>query len=187
MTRRANVLTRTPAIAADRHKTVLELASSYGTKVFHTANAILGDPAEAEDLQQDVFLKLLKNLPEDVNSWPGFLVTMTTRLAIDRIRRRNRRRELLKMFGRRDNHPSAEQANVSDQQSRALRAAIGRLSARESEAFCLRYLSDLPIAQIAQLMRLTEGNVGVILHRARERLRERLTQQGILDSQEQQS
>src|SRR5688572_3415059 len=72
-----------------------DLARLYGRHVYLTAYRVLGDTALAEDVQQDVFVRLLEHVPDDVVSWPAFLAALATRLAIDRLRRRARWRDLL--------------------------------------------------------------------------------------------
>lgn len=70
---------------------VAALAHHYGRGVFLAAFRVLGDPAQAEDVQQDVFLRLLQRRFPAVESWPAMLQSMAVRLAIDRLRRRGHR------------------------------------------------------------------------------------------------
>jgi RNA polymerase sigma-70 factor (ECF subfamily) len=53
-----------------------------------------------------------------------------------------------------------------------LRDALGRIPAGQAEVFCLRYMSDLSNREIAQQVGMTSNAVGVLLYRARARLRE---------------
>ena len=72
------------------------LARGYGRTVYLAAWRVLGDAGQAEDVQQDVFLRLLETPPGDVASWPAYLAAMATRQAIDRLRSRQRwRRHLI--------------------------------------------------------------------------------------------
>ena len=75
-------LTDAPSEASDPGA----LAARYGTLVFRAAYRVLGDATQAEDVQQDVFLRLLRSRPRDVASWPAWLTTSATRLAIDALR-----------------------------------------------------------------------------------------------------
>ena len=47
-------------------------------------------PPAAEDVQQQVFLRLIESPPQNVESWPAYLTTVGTRLAIDHLRRQRR-------------------------------------------------------------------------------------------------
>src|SRR6185437_9089642 len=70
------------------------LARGYGRAVYLAAYRVLGDASQAEDVQQDVFLRLIEKPPTDVASWPAYLTAMATRQAIDRLRSRQRWRRL---------------------------------------------------------------------------------------------
>ena len=61
------------------------LARGYGRAVYLAAYRVLGDASQAEDVQQDVFLRLIEKSPADVDSWPAYLAAMATRQAIDRL------------------------------------------------------------------------------------------------------
>ena len=158
----------------DTRNEVMDLARAYGPRVFHAAQRIVGEPAAAEDIQQEVFLRLLEDLPSDIDSWPAFLTTMATRLAIDQLRKGSRRRRLLGIFARAESPRTPEELSQAGDLAPALRAALGTLSARESEAFSLRYLSEFSVKQVAEALDLTENNVSVVLHRARTKLARRL-------------
>ncbi len=66
----------------------------HGRAVYLAAYRVLGDAGQAEDVQQDMFLRLIEKPPTDVASWPAYLATMATRQAIDRLRSRQRWRRL---------------------------------------------------------------------------------------------
>ena len=53
-----------------------------------------------------------------------------------------------------------------------LRNSLGALSAREAQAFCLRYMNDLDYREIAEELGITTNAAGVLLHRARAKLRD---------------
>lgn len=174
MQRKALPLAAMSEAAASTTSQVMELARAYGTRVFQAAQRVVGDPAIAEDIQQEVFLRLLEDLPPSIDSWPAFLTTMATRLAIDHSRKTTRRRRLLGMFARSDTPRTPEELSQAGELAPAFRAALATLSVRESEAFSLRYLSDFSVGEVAEALQLTENNVSVILHRARTKLADRL-------------
>lgn len=58
------------------------LAQQYGPLVFKAAYRVLGDASLAEDVQQDVFLKLIESDPVEVGSWPAYLSASAVRTAI---------------------------------------------------------------------------------------------------------
>ncbi len=154
-----------------------DLARQFGRQVFHAAWRVLGDNALAEDVQQDVFVRLLESRDLDgVESWPAWLNAMATRLAIDRLRRQRRWWQILPLW--RDSGPahapSAE--HHADQHERAtrLRSALASLSRKQAQCFALRHLQGLDIPDIARLLSISENLVSVNLHRASRALAARL-------------
>lgn len=148
------------------------LAHDYGRLVFNAAYRVLGDAALAEDVQQDVFLKLIESRTGKVESWPAYLVASAVRGAIDQLRRQKRWGRLMRLWGAHESTSgaSAEQAGIASERGRRLRAALTRLPRREAQCFSLRYLESLDISEIAKALELSENNVNVTLHRARRRL-----------------
>lgn len=165
--------TRVTDAPADRPEA---LARQYGALVYRAAYRVLGDAAMAEDVQQDVFLRLIEQPPRDVASWPAFLTAAAVRTAIDRQRRQRRWWRLLPMWRAQapDHAASAEDAGLHDERARRLREALAELSEREAQCFSLRYLQGLDIPEIAQALALSTNNINVTLHRARRRLEARL-------------
>lgn len=152
------------------------LARLYGALVFKAAWRVLGDAAQAEDVQQDVFLRLIQSPPAGVVSWPAWLSASATRAAIDALRGRQRGWRLLASWGQQQvqSADSAEAHNIEHERARQLRRALANLPRREAQCFGLRYLQGLDIAQIAQALAISENNVNVSLHRARQRLQTQL-------------
>ncbi|TDR43051.1 RNA polymerase sigma-70 factor (ECF subfamily) [Tahibacter aquaticus] len=152
------------------------LARHYGALVFRAAFRILGDAALAEDVQQDVFLRLLEQPPSDVASWPAYLTAAAVRRAIDRQRQQRRWWRVLPVWRAQapQSAASAEDAGLSDERARRLRAAMAELSPREAQCFSLRYLEGMAIDDIARVLAITSNTTHVTLHRARRRLEARL-------------
>ncbi|HJS88733.1 MAG TPA: sigma-70 family RNA polymerase sigma factor [Steroidobacteraceae bacterium] len=155
---------------------VAALAAAYGRQVFHTAHRLLGNASQAEDVQQDVFLRLLEHPPAQVASWPAYLSAMATRLSIDRLRRGTRWRRLLPIWvaSARQDEDSAELPALQAQQAARLRTAMGRLKPREATCFSLRYLQGFEIPQIATSLGMSANHVSVCLHRAQRALQAEL-------------
>jgi RNA polymerase sigma factor (sigma-70 family) len=157
------------------------LARQYGPLVFKAAYRVLGDASLAEDVQQEVFLRLIEARsaevwPDAVKSWPAYLSASAARAAIDVLRRQRRWWRLLPLWQMHapTEAPSAEDTGLAHEQAQRLRSALAKLPRREAQCFGLRYLQSLDIGEIAQALSMTENNVNVTLHRARRRLEAQL-------------
>ena len=156
------------------------LARLYGPLVFKAAYRVLGDASMAEDVQQDVFLRLLETRPGAVEAWPAWLSAAATRAAIDVLRRRHRWRRMfvhpsdVAEIVRRHREIGRARLVVEGERAERLRAALATLPRREAQCFGLRYLQGLEIVEIAQALSMRQNNVNVVLHRARRRLEAQL-------------
>ena len=149
-----------------------QLAHAYGSLVFHAAYRVLGNAAQAEDVQQDLFLRLLESPPDEVASWPAWLRTSATRLAIDRLRRGQRWTRLLPRFRAEPSPTPAGPECLTEQRQRAaqLRLQLARLPRLQAQCFALRVLDGQDIVEIARQLGITDNHARVALHRAGQRL-----------------
>lgn len=152
-----------------------QLARGYGRTVFHAAYRVLGNAAQAEDVQQDLFVQLLERPMPPVANWPAWLATAATRLAIDRLRRHYRWQRLLPGFTRHieDEPERPDQEAARDQDARWLRRVLAGLPRLQAQCFALRHLDGCDVAQIAQTLEISPNHVSVNLHRAAQALLQR--------------
>jgi RNA polymerase sigma-70 factor (ECF subfamily) len=120
--------------------------------------------------------------PDAIRDWGAYLRTMASRTAINRLRHRQKWRGDTTASRTEPVAESEEPEEPKGQEHRALvlEQAIAKLPRREAEVFSLRYIEDFTYEQIAAQMNLTINQVGVILHRARERLRKILLRLGVV-------
>jgi len=149
---------------------VAGLARQYGAAVFRAAWRILGSRAAAEDVQQQLFLRLLESPPRHVDSWPAYLVTSATRLAIDQLRRQRRWRLLAPIWGSDASADAPDEDLEREQASRFMRAALAQLKPRDAYCFVMRHLHGLAPAAIGAALGISENHVSVSVHRARKAL-----------------
>ena len=146
------------------------IVREHGPMVFGTAWRILGNAADAEDVVQDVFLQVHQMVRTRlVRSWAGLLRRLAACRALDRLRQRRPTVPLdgLSVSGGGD---GPEAAAVGRELAGRLRRAVAGLPPREAEVFCLRYFDDLSYQEIAAVLGVRPGAVGVALHKARTRL-----------------
>ena len=143
--------------------------------VLRAAYRITGNPSDAEDVLQTVFMRLVKRVPgaPPMGNVTAYLHRSAVNAALDLVRdRRDARRVPLETEELRLASPDAPAD--SRQQARELRdcirRAIGRLAPRTGEVFALHYFEGYTNAQIAEMLDLSPGGVGVTLHRARTQL-----------------
>jgi RNA polymerase sigma-70 factor (ECF subfamily) len=135
----------------------------------------LGDVSEAEDAASAVFLKALGGLAgyRDGSSFAPWLFRIAHNEVVDCHKRRFRHPETALSFAAdlADPLPSPEDAAVTSDALRRLRALLGTLPARERAVMELR-LTDLTTTEIAAVLSVSEANVRTAQSRALSRLRD---------------
>jgi RNA polymerase sigma-70 factor, ECF subfamily len=152
------------------------LVREHGPVVYGTAWRILGHAADTEDVVQDVFLEAYRlRAAESVRCWPALLRRLAACRALDRLRQR---RAVLSVNGLSvaSNGDDPEATAIGRELAERLRQAVAELPEREATVFCLRYFDDLPNQQIADILNLQPGAVGVALYKARAKLEALLTE-----------
>jgi RNA polymerase sigma-70 factor (ECF subfamily) len=140
------------------------------------AYRMLGSRAEAEDIVQDAWLKWHAAAEGDLRTPAAWLTTVTTRLAIDRIRRLQseqtaRTNESLTQPWMDEVAPSAEdEALRAAAVSEAVALLFERLSDDERAAFVLHEAFECDYAEIADVVGKTPAHCRQLAHRARQRL-----------------
>ena len=146
------------------------------------AYRMLGRVADAEDVVQDAWLRWSRSDREQVREPRAYLVRITTRLAIDRLRQVQTRAEAyvgpwlpepyVTDFG--DTVPdTADRAVLADSVSLAVLVVLESLSPLERAVFVLREAFGYPYAEIAALLDRGEAAVRQLAGRARRHVEER--------------
>jgi RNA polymerase sigma-70 factor (ECF subfamily) len=155
-----------------------EVFESHRPRLFRLAYRMLGSRFDAEDLVQDAYLRWHQSATQDIQSPVAFLVTITTRLCLDRLRELKQERE--HYVGRwlpepivEDLIPSPEmQLELADEVSIAFLVLLERLGPEERAAFLLHEIVDYDYPEVAQMLGKTEPACRQMIHRARIRVRE---------------
>jgi RNA polymerase sigma-70 factor (ECF subfamily) len=156
---------------------VAALARLYGPAVFRAAWRILGSRAAAEDVQQQLFLRLIESPPRAVDSWPAYLTAAAVRMAIDSLRRQRRFKLLAPLWQTEEPEESPAEDAERAEAARFLRAAIAKINPRDASCFVMRHLHGLTPAAIGSALGISENHVSVSVHRARKALEAMQTQE----------
>jgi RNA polymerase sigma-70 factor (ECF subfamily) len=153
------------------------LVRDYSGLLYRVALSLLHNPAEAEDVVQDVFVRVLQRQRQlggivEVRPW---LVRIAWNLALDR-RRRVRPEQMDEIFAEGLVSPDlpADQALAEAGRIRQVLAAMGRLPKKERQTLLLSAMDQLSSAEIGAILGRSESSVRSLLFRARAHLRERL-------------
>lgn len=133
--------------------------------VFRTAYRITGNAADAEDVLQAVFLRLLRRdrSAEPLDNPESYLRRAAINAALDIVRVREEARSIPLQ------EPPPGAADPREMQD-CLRTALSRLNPRAAEIFALRFFEGYTNPEIARMAGMSQVHVGVLLHRTRKQL-----------------
>jgi len=153
--------------------TVEQLYDLYATDILRFSYFYLGDRQKAEDVTQDVFIRLITNHPV---LEPGHEKSWLLKVALNRCRDHWRSSWVRRMVL---GHPAFELFPAPDQigslsDQAALAEAVNRLPPEFKEVVLLFYYQNFSVSEIASLLSIAEGTVSSRLNRARSRLKKDL-------------
>ena len=135
----------------------VSLVRRWERPVLWIAYRVLGDLAEAEDVRQAIFLKLLQSPegPRDAASFPAWIRRTTVNAAVTAVRSRSRRMAAVAALGtagRGSDPPQADQALELDEEAARLSSALGQLDPDDRALLSLRFDENLTFEQIAAVL-----------------------------------
>lgn len=145
--------------------------------LFTVAYEMLGSAADAEDVLQEVWLRWADVVVDEVRDPRAYLVRVTTRLSLNRLRTLARRRE--DYVGTWLPEPVltapdvAQDVELADSVSTAMLLVLETLPPTERAVFVLREVFDVPYAEIAEAVGKSEPAVRQVASRARSHVAER--------------
>lgn len=158
-----------------------EVLREHGQSVWRLIVRVLGsDGHDAADCFQQAFVELAARHQQsrNIRNAGSLLKHIATARAIDAVRRRIRERgrsqnlqeALVPAHRRFEPGTQAEAGELLED----LRTALGELPERQAAAFVLTQIEDVSYEEVAEALGVTVNHLGVLLHRARAALRERL-------------
>lgn len=141
--------------------------------VFKVAYGILRNPHDAEEIVQEVFLRVHRSGMKDIREVRAWLATLAYRIAIDR-KRKPQPMELGEMDIAGED-PGAEDIAIERQTIRQVQALIAALPSELRAPLVLSALDELNSREIAQVLGISEAAVRSRIFRARQILKEKLS------------
>ncbi|MEW6736465.1 MAG: sigma-70 family RNA polymerase sigma factor [Acidobacteriota bacterium] len=161
-----------------KHREELEqLFQDHHDQIFRTAYRITGSTADAEDVLQTIFLRLVKSKEGyDLSPSPEYyLLRAAVNASLDLMRSRSRAKavSLEEVTPSQWESPTLnpESQQVDRELRRLVQQSVTSLGERAAEIFVLRYFEGYSNREIAQMLGTSQLVVGVILHRARHQIR----------------
>ena len=168
------------AMARGDKSALARLYDSLGKPLYSLAYRVINDASEAQDIVQDVFLQMWRtagSYDTSRGSVFGWAATLTRNRAIDRVRMRKRRAELLAASAPELQPSSASDHDSSDvlwlrEKSGAVRAALAELASDQQAAIELAFFSGLTQQEIAAKLNEPLGTIKARIRRGLLKLRE---------------
>jgi len=149
-------------------------------QVFRAAYRVTGNPVDAEDVLQTVFLRLVRrNEKVDLSPSPGsYLHRAAVNASLDLLRSRTRSRsvsiEEVAFEIPHSSEPNPETQHVDRELQNQIRRSIATLGPKAAEIVVLKYFEGHSNLEIAEMLGTSQMVIGVLLHRARARLRKEI-------------
>ncbi|GAA4882298.1 RNA polymerase sigma factor SigE [Serinicoccus chungangensis] len=158
-----------------------EIVREHSPRVYRLAYRLTGDPHEAEDLTQDVFVRVFRSLDSyRPGTFEGWLHRITTNLFLDKMRRRQRIRfdalteELSARLPLRASGTDPEQVYAMTHLDGDIQQALNALPPQFRAAVVLSDIEGLSYEEVAQTLGIKMGTVRSRIHRGRALLRQSL-------------
>ena len=156
-----------------------DLVAREGPAVWRAVRRVIGDDADADDAFQETFVAAVElSRREPVRQWRGLLLRLGHARAIDRLRLRYRRGAHEDAEAAEANfetvasdRPQPREMAEAAELSARLRAALSELPDKQSEVFTLFCLEGWTYQEISEYTGASIDSVGVLLHRARAKLK----------------
>ncbi len=159
-----------------REQQMEAIMAEHETALLRYATRLVNSPVTAQDIVQNVFIKLFKCWKEGTHPsdrLKGWLYRVTHNQAVDYIRRESRLRTLHQKHAEQTlrNCPDGRNCPASlDERKEKVLSLLTKLHPREQQVILLRMEEGLSYKEISDITGRSEGNVGNILHHAVRKL-----------------
>lgn len=143
--------------------------AQYG-RVARAISRVIRDPARAEELAVEVFLKWTRHPQAHGDQAPGWLYRTAVRMALDELRRQSRRARFERLVQFVSAAPTAEDLQITRDDCDRVRGVLGALPRRQAELLLLRH-EGLSYEEVAAALGLNPASVGTLIVRAQQAFR----------------
>jgi RNA polymerase sigma-70 factor (ECF subfamily) len=170
-----------------------DLVELYKDKIYHLGYRMLGNRQEAEDVTQETFLRVYRSLDryDESMKFSTWIYRIGTNLSIDRLRKRKATYSLdadvapdgegTDWYGMlASEEPTPEGRVLLSESQRRIREAIDSLPKKYKSVVVLKYLHDMSLQEIGDVLDMPVTTVKTRVHRGREFLRKKLEHEDIL-------
>ena len=157
-----------------------QLVERYQGAVHNLAYRMLGDPNDAEDAAQEIFMRIYRQLGryDPSRKFSTWTLAIATNYCIDQLRRR--RMQLVPLENiipwARSREVGPEGEAITQEARDDVQRLIMRLPEKYRAPLVLRYFEELSCAEIAEVLGMPEGTVKTQIHRARKSLEKLLAE-----------
>jgi RNA polymerase sigma-70 factor (ECF subfamily) len=165
-----------------------EFVERYKKKIYYIVYDITGDHDDAEDVSQEVFIKVFRSLKTfrrnaKISSW---LYQISVNASIDLLRKKSSKPEKLmddiERADIQDNLPGSSTHAQNPERSAEdfiiqnhISEALQKVSPKERSVFVMRHYNELKIREIAEILNVSPGTVKALFYRATRKLRKELS------------
>ena len=169
-----------------------DLVQMYNDKIYRLCYRMLGNRQEAEDVVQETFLRVFRNLDryDETMKFSTWIYRIATNLCIDLLRKRKNEFSLDETSSAEnetnnfhgilaDDEPSPENMALLSETQSNVRNAIESLPKKYKTVVILKYLHDMSLQEISEVLDLPVSTVKTRVHRGREYLRKKIGEEDI--------
>ena len=166
-----------PNQSVSKTEIVADIFDRYYQRIYNYVRYRVGDPDEAEEISSRIFEQVLKRIETYNPQRAPFEVWLfaIAQNSVNAYYRRHKHRVYSPLESIRDlpsGQPNPEEVAVQSEAQTRLLAALTSIGERERNIIAMKFAGGLKNREIAELLGLSESNVGVILYRSLHQLRE---------------
>ena len=155
------------------------LVEKYQSAVFRIAIGLLHNKEDAEEIVQDVFIKVYKSLSsfDAKAAFSTWLYRVTVNASLNVLRKKKRQKlwvELSDILQLRSKEKQADTLLIEQSDNDLIYQAMNELPAMQRVAFVLSKYEELPQAKVAEILHLSTGAVEQLIYRAKRNLKQKL-------------